>query len=575
MNKISSILFTSIFILISLITFTACDDDEPDPAPSAPTATAPTGSSASLGEAIELEFAYTSAAGFKSASVTASAGTATIPTLPAAGSTSGTIKVSFTAPDAEGDATVSLTVTDEDSKTTKADATVTVGKAVVDITDPAVTDATLGDKNTIYNLSKDVTYMFDGLVYVEEGSVLNIPAGTLIRFKNSPSTGDNTSALFITKGAKIMAEGTKDEPIIFTAELDDLSYGVLKKEDNGQWGGLVILGNAPAEKGGSTSIQIEGIDSEETRGQYGGSTADDNSGVLKYVSIRYTGIGFTSGNELQGLTLGGVGSGTTVDYIDIFSSADDGIEIFGGTVNIKHVSVAFSTDDDFDFDLGYKGNAQFLFSIMRSDEDGYDHAGEWDGASPDDAALYSAPNIFNATMIGPGQDATGRDKALLWRENFAGKLGHSILVDYPSKGLEVQDLGTGKVDCLQKMTDGELEILNNIWSSFKGVSTTDDLIKITSKDGDDNPITPREPEATTLKAELTDNNNTVSETSVINGISRDADGGLDPTPSISDFGDVATALPEGIESTDYKGAFAPGENWLADWSSLAKFGFLK
>ncbi len=574
MNKISSILFTSIFILISLITFTACDED--DPAPAAPSATAPTGSSASLEEVIELEFTYTSAAGFKSASVTASTGTAVIPTPATVGSTSGTIKVSYTAPDTEGNATVSLTITDNDSKTASADATVSVGKAVVDVTDPAVTDATLGDKNTVYNLSKDVAYMFDGLVYLEEGSILNIPAGTIIKFKNSPSTGDNTSALFITKGAKIMAEGTKDEPIIFTAELDDLTYGTLKKEDNAQWGGLVLLGNAPAEsKGATDNIQIEGIDSEEIRGQYGGTIADDNSGVLKYVSIRYTGIGFTSGNELQGLTLGGVGSGTTIDYIDIFSSADDGIEIFGGPVNIKHVSVAFSTDDDFDFDLGYRGNAQYLFSIMRSDEDGYDHGGEWDGASPDDNALYSAPKVFNATIIGPGQDATGRDKAFLMRENFAGKLGHSILVDFPSKGLEVQDLGTGKVDCLQKMTDGELEILNNIWSAFKGATTTDDLIKITSKDGNDNPITPREQDATTLKAELTDNKNTVSETSVVNGISRTDDGGLDPTPSISDFGDIATTLPEGIETTDYKGAFAPGENWLADWSSLAKFGFLK
>ena len=79
------------------------------------------------------------------------------------------------------------------------------------------------------------------------------------------------------------------------------------------------------------------------------------------------------------MTLGGVGSGTTIDYVDIFSSADDGIEIFGGTVDIRHISVAFSTDDDFDFDLGYRGTGQYLFSLMRTDDEGYDHAGEWDG----------------------------------------------------------------------------------------------------------------------------------------------------------------------------------------------------
>jgi hypothetical protein len=230
-----------------------------------------------------------------------------------------------------------------------------------------------------------------------------------------------------------------------------------------------------------------------------------------------------AGDEIQGLTLGGIGNGTTIDYIDIFSSADDGIEIFGGTVNIKHISVAFSTDDDFDFDLGWVGHGQFLFALMGDQTVGFDHAGEWDGADPDDASLFSAPNIYNATFIGPGTAATGRGLAVLMRENFAGKLGNSILEDFPGVGIEVQDLGDANGDLTndsyERITverDGyQVEILNNTWANFAGATDLNSLVQATT-DGNWTGQT------ADVDAELADNNNKYSATGILTSISRTA-----------------------------------------------------
>ncbi len=552
--------------------FVSCDDDDPTPSNGgAPTiSVTPTTASGIAGASIDFNVTATAGTGGTVASVTANDG-------------SGAVTVSGTTYSYSIDAgatlgstiTINFIVTDDQSpaQTATTTATVTVGKTMVNLTSPDIDDATLVD-NTVYNMTANVEYLMDGLVFLEEGSELNIEAGTVIKFKATP-TSDNASSLIITRGAKIFANGTATDPIIFTAEADDLTGNSLTPQDNGQWGGLLILGNATSEKSGNSEIQIEGIDSGEPRGLYGNTTPidDDSSGELTYVSIRYTGIGFQPGDELQGLTLGGVGSGTTIDYVDIFSSADDGIEIFGGTVDIKHISVAFSTDDDFDFDLGWRGKGQFLFSLMLSDASSYDHAGEWDGASPDDG-LNSMPELYNCTFIGPGTAATGRDKALLFRENFAGTIANSVLVDFPANLMEVQDLTNGVGDSYGKLGT-DLNILNNTWSNFNGAGTLDiNVLKITSKDGKDNPQTPDDPNGTALITHLTDNNNKVEAAVAIKGISRAQDNGLDPNVTAADT-DVAT-LPAGFDAADYRGAFDPAttSTWLDGWSSLSKFGYL-
>lgn len=429
-----------------------------------------------------------------------------------------------------------------------------------------VTDASLEPGQT-YNWTADNEYILDGLVFVENGATLNIEAGTVIRGRTTPTTGDNTSSLIIARGATINAVGNSSNPIIFTAEDDNLN-GNLLPSDCGRWGGVIILGNAPTYADGNTEVLVEGLPSTETRGLYGGSNPGDDSGDFKYVSIRYSGVGIAPGDEIQGLTLGGVGNGTTLEYIDIYSSCDDGIEIFGGTCDISHISVAFATDDSYDFDIGWTGSGQFLFAIqLCCDGDAYDKAGEWDGAIPDDAPLYTRPDLANLTLIGPGAGATGAQNALQMRDAFGGSVYNSILADYPGVGIEVEDLEAG-IDSYQRLLDGELKIHNNTWAGFAGASNLDELVLITSGN-------PTSPDGAELKQHLADNGNLNVNGNVLNSISRiPGSGGLNPRPT-SDFGNTG-AVPASLQSTSYRGAFDPnGPLWIADWSTLAQFGFLQ
>ena len=208
--------------------------------------------------------------------------------------------------------------------------------------------------------TKDKTYILEGFVFINSGQTLTIEAGTVIKAKTGQ--GENASALIVARGGKIIAEGTIDEPIIFTVEGDDLQ-GSIPIEARGLWGGVIILGNAPLNSEFSEG-RIEGIPFSESRGIYGGTISNDNSGVLKYVSIRHGGTNIGEGNEINGLTLGGVGTETKIEYIEVISNQDDGFEFFGGTVNCKYLVSAFCGDDAFDFDMGYQGNNQFLVAIQ-------------------------------------------------------------------------------------------------------------------------------------------------------------------------------------------------------------------
>lgn len=325
----------------------------------------------------------------------------------------------------------------------------------------------------------DNLYRLDGFVFVESGT-LTIEPGTVVIAKTTPTTGDNTTSLIITREAKIMAEGTAEDPIIFTSEEDD---GTLTEEDAGFWGGLIVLGKAKVYSDGATEAQIEGIPNDETRALHGGDDDAHSSGTIKYVSIRYSGSEISVGNEIQGLTLGSVGSGTEIDFVEVFACTDDGIEFFGGTVGVKHAAIAFVDDDSYDWDLGWRGNGQFWFAIQKekANGDGGDHAGEWDGAVPDDAELYANGTIYNATFIGRGVDANRGDDAvaILMRDGTAGTLANSIITEFDGKGIEVEDTET--VDSYGRIGD-ELHILNNIW--HVGGNTTLDasatgIIKLT------------------------------------------------------------------------------------------------
>lgn len=221
------------------------------------------------------------------------------------------------------------------------------------------------------NITSDVTwtagkeYVIAGRVAVESGATLTIEPGTVV--KGEIGQEANAAALLIARGARLMAVGTAEAPIIFTSAGDNLTSEMvlagtiaspnLNETLRGLWGGLIILGNAPISiEGNAIEAQIEGIPTSDSNGLYGGADPNDNSGVISYVSIRHGGTNIGEGNEINGLTLGGVGNGTTIDNIEIVANADDGIEWFGGTVNVNNALVWSCGDDGMDTDQDWVGN---------------------------------------------------------------------------------------------------------------------------------------------------------------------------------------------------------------------------
>lgn len=423
----------------------------------------------------------------------------------------------------------------------------------------------------------DSVYYLDGYVFVESGT-LTIEPGTVIQGFEEPSSvaEGNETSLIITRNAQINAEGTADNPIIFTSELDEEPFGgdiTLDETNSKLWAGLIILGDAPAYAGGNTdAIQIEGIVDADERSQYGGTDEDDNSGTLKYVSIRFSGAEIGPGDEIQGLTLGGVGRGTTIEYIDIFVSADDGIEIFGGTVDIKNISVAFAEDDSFDFDLGWSGTGQYMFALQGGN--GSDKVGEWDGANPDNAPLYSTARMYNMTLIGRGFDATGgeEDPGIMMRDGSAYSIYNSIITDVTGVGIQIEDLGDDEDSYDKTVLDVNGDgagIGGNIWYTGNATSI-ETMIDVTD------PEVSRDADGSELAAWLTDQDN-VFEDPELGGICREQGCGvLNPTPSSANASAIAvTVADDNVDQTTYIGAFDPsGELWIEGWTTLDRYGYL-
>jgi len=207
--------------------------------------------------------------------------------------------------------------------------------------------------------TNDRIWVLNQKVVVKSGVTLTIEAGTII--KGSQGQGSLASALVIARGGKIMAEGTATQPIIFTSINDNIAVGQtagtnLTAADNGLWGGLLIMGNAKGSFTGDVSeFNIEGIPASDSFGLYGGTNDADNSGSLKYVSIRHGGAEIGEGNEINGLTLGCVGSGTVIQNVEVVANYDDGIEFFGGSVNVTNALVWSVGDDGLDIDQAYSG----------------------------------------------------------------------------------------------------------------------------------------------------------------------------------------------------------------------------
>ncbi len=246
-----------------------------------------------------------------------------------------------------------------------------------------------GDQEIILKGNQTIkkgTYLMKGWIYVAEGSVLTIEPGTVIK-----GDKETKASLIIEPGAKIIAEGTASQPIVFT------SNAPAGQRKPGDWGGLILCGKA---KNNQNTQQIEG----GPRTKHGGNDDSDNSGVLKYVRVEFAGYPFEKDKEINGVTLGSIGSGTTIDYVQVSYSNDDSFEWFGGTVNCKHLVAFNGWDDDFDTDNGFSGKVQYCLSVRdsrladTSQSNGFESDNCADGAEVDP---YTTAVFSNVTFLGP------------------------------------------------------------------------------------------------------------------------------------------------------------------------------
>ncbi len=310
--------------------------------------------------------------------------------------------------------------------------------------------------------TKDNIYLLTGFVYVKSGATLTIEAGTLIK-GDKPSKG----TLIITRTGKISAAGTECEPIVFT------SNQPIGDRAPGDWGGIILLGDAPINiKDSASGLPIDGIieggvDNASFDGRYGGTNAGSNSGTMQYVRIEYPGIAFVLNNEINGLTFGGVGTGTTIDHIQVSFSGDDSYEWFGGTVNCKNLIAFKGTDDDFDTDFGYSGHCQFLLAVR--DTAYYDAAGasntfESDNNATGSSATPLTSSVFsNVTTIGPKSTVSFPAPSYFKRgahirRNSTQSIYNTIFMGWPIG--EFIDGTSTKAN----YTAGTLELKNNVWA---------------------------------------------------------------------------------------------------------------
>ena len=432
----------------------------------------------------------------------------------------------------------------------------------------------------------DNEYLIGLPIFVTDGAVLTIEPGTKI-YCYEDIVNQTFGSLIITRGCQIIAEGTPTAPIVFTAlaERDgvETSPGVFRPieiTDVSLWGGLILLGEAvvngpgnilidPSNTTNPPTFEVEGFPAGSSDLiTYGGINDEDNSGVLRFVSIRYGGFEFAEDEEINGLTLGAVGSGTTIEFVEVFNNSDDGVEFFGGTVNTKFMVMAFNEDESFDSDQGWRGKNQFWFAIQKDIGNGSNYGAEQDGGDGTDKTLepFSEPKIANATFIGSGVGGVNpQDNATFrWKDNSAPTYWNSVFTDYKQYGIRVDDDTT-----VAQVGAGRASITGSVWGAF---GTYDAGVGAGSLTKDQ--------KAAEIALINGTNNTIVGDEIVVESISRDGDGLLDPR--VLDIEgpvyDMATMvdLPEGdpfFVDVDHKGAFGTF-NWMKGWTALDQLGYL-
>ena len=454
-------------------------------------------------------------------------------------------------------------------------------------------------------ISGDVTlnsankYLLTEIVYVTDGT-LTIPEGTVIYGKIGVKDGSNNviqepGTLVVTRGAQIEAIGTPSDPIIFTFEGDPDPKNAPTAPVAGDtlvtglWGGVIVLGNAPInnDQSGSNALLVPGTDFIEglvepsvedvepnMYGVYGGDAPHDSSGIIKYVSIRNGGFNLSAENEINGLTMGGVGAGTVLEYVEVIAGQDDGFEWFGGTVNSKYLLSAYNNDDAFDYDQGFSGLGQFWAAVLANNGVDGDKGGEFDGDDQAGAKPYAVPVIYNMTVIGTGEDVKSGNGGgqIDYDANGAGGLFNSIIVESGIASLDINGtVGSGEIEStssVAQLENGLLNIRSNIW--HRDVSNTSaDVVA--------------DHDAGAADLALNTGNNAFTNPyigganyAVMATAKRYSVDGVYLKPSA--FGDVINNLEPYIgtffDAVTYKGAFDPsGTTWTSGWTVPSTLGY--
>ena len=300
------------------------------------------------------------------------------------------------------------------------------------------------DENFV--MTNDVDWMLSGGVLVSNGVTLSIDAGTKI-------IADETTTAFLSiqQGSKINAVGTETNPIVFTSP----------SQVPGSWGGIIINGYADINTG-------ETAEGEGGTGTYGGSNDSDNSGVIQYVRVEYAGKILGTDNELNGFSFNGVGSGTIVDHIQAYKGADDGIEFFGGTVNVRYAVSTDNGDDSFDWTHGWRGTGEYWYAEQLTQGDRgieADNNGDDNTATP-----YSNPTLSKITLIGFNDD--GLNTGMRLREGTKGSISDVLVYGFPMYGIRVSEQTT-----FDNVTNNELTLSNsNLYNNGTDFKDCDSFI---------------------------------------------------------------------------------------------------
>lgn len=435
-------------------------------------------------------------------------------------------------------------------------------------TGAAVVNANITANRTFY---AETTYTISGFIQVTNGATLTIEPGTRIE-------GDFNvvgSSLFITRGARIVANGTAAEPIVFT------SSRPVGQRQAGDWGGLILIGNGIINRSGT--VDLEGTNTGPTNPAQtysGGNNNADNSGTLRYVRVEFAGYATAPNAELNSFTFAAVGSGTTLEYLQSLYGLDDSFEWFGGAVDAKYLVSYESGDDHFDMSEGYSGRLQYLIAYQSrlvqpragaGSASGDPQGIENDGCAGSGCDLgqnstpLTTPVVANFTLVGPGAgtdvDATSGGYGLILRRGTGGYYVNGLVTRWPKGAIGIRDAATET-----RITEGTFDMRNVLVLESPSIFTTASSGVVLADSVARNIV--RDAAATTAQQATTF---TLPATSAASFDWTPPGGSLAASGGLTVFaGNLATAAGTFVQGTAYRGAAAPaGTKWWAGWTVYA------